>query len=124
MPVILTTDEERDVWMRAPGGRGESVAAAIAGCRAQDRHARGRQRGSRDGLMRGQALRFTTSVRKYNDQTTAIMRLLSKNDSTITPPVLSGAVNFGCWPGHVTTGSWSSAAAIESKRTTRFIKLK
>ena len=65
--------------------------------------------------MRGQALRFITSVRRYNDQRTAIMRLLSKNDSTITPPVLSGVVNLGCWPGHVTTGSWSSAAAIESK---------
>jgi putative SOS response-associated peptidase YedK len=30
MPVILTTDEERDVWMRAMG-RGEGVAAAVTG---------------------------------------------------------------------------------------------
>jgi hypothetical protein len=74
--------------------------------------------------MRGQASRFTTAVRKYNDQRTVIMRLLSKNDSTITPPVLIGVVNFGYWPSHVTTGSWSSAAAIESKRTTRLRKLK
>jgi putative SOS response-associated peptidase YedK len=29
MPVILTTDEERDVWMRAVG-RGESIAAPPA----------------------------------------------------------------------------------------------
>jgi putative SOS response-associated peptidase YedK len=29
MPVILTTDEERDVWMRALG-RSEGLAAAIA----------------------------------------------------------------------------------------------
>jgi hypothetical protein len=42
MPVILTTDEEREVWMRAVG-RGEGVAAAIAGRRAQDRDARRRQ---------------------------------------------------------------------------------
>jgi len=31
MPVILTTDEERDVWMRAAMGRGEGYAAATAG---------------------------------------------------------------------------------------------
>jgi len=30
MPVILTTDEERDVWMRAVG-RGEGVAEAVVG---------------------------------------------------------------------------------------------
>jgi putative SOS response-associated peptidase YedK len=30
MPAILTTDEERDVWMRA-FGRGEGAAAPIAG---------------------------------------------------------------------------------------------
>src|SRR5437879_5850884 len=29
MPVILTTEEERDVWMRAMG-RGEGIATAIA----------------------------------------------------------------------------------------------
>jgi putative SOS response-associated peptidase YedK len=29
MPVILTTDEERDVWMRAMG-RGEGAATAVA----------------------------------------------------------------------------------------------
>jgi hypothetical protein len=29
MPVILTTDEEHDVWMRAMG-RGEGVATAVA----------------------------------------------------------------------------------------------
>jgi putative SOS response-associated peptidase YedK len=31
MPVILTTYEERDVWMRAAMGRGEGVAATAAG---------------------------------------------------------------------------------------------
>ena len=30
MPVILTTDQERDVWLRALG-RGEGLAAAVAG---------------------------------------------------------------------------------------------
>jgi hypothetical protein len=30
MPVILTTEEERDAWMRSPG-RGEAVAAGAAG---------------------------------------------------------------------------------------------
>ena len=40
MPVILTTDEERDVWMRAPVGRSQGVAAATAGRGAEDRDAR------------------------------------------------------------------------------------
>jgi hypothetical protein len=31
MPVILTTDEERDVWTRAGWDEGEGVAMAIAG---------------------------------------------------------------------------------------------
>ena len=37
MPVILTTEEERDVWMRAPWGRGRQAAAPATGRRAQDR---------------------------------------------------------------------------------------
>jgi putative SOS response-associated peptidase YedK len=50
MPVILTSDEGRDAWMRAPWDEA-NVAAPAAGRRAQDRHARGRQRGSRGGSM-------------------------------------------------------------------------
>jgi hypothetical protein len=42
MPVILTTDEERDVWMRAVG-RSESAAAAVARRCIDDRGARCRQ---------------------------------------------------------------------------------
>ena len=30
MPVILTTDEERDVWMRGAVGRGQGTAATVA----------------------------------------------------------------------------------------------
>jgi len=46
MPVILTTDEERDVWMRAPWDE-EGIAAAVARRRAQDRDAWGGKGGSR-----------------------------------------------------------------------------
>jgi putative SOS response-associated peptidase YedK len=49
MPVILTTDEERDVWMRAMG-RSESFAAAVARRRLADRRARRRQGRSGGGL--------------------------------------------------------------------------
>lgn len=38
-PVILTTDEEHDIWMRAVG-RGEVAATTTAGGYAQDRDAR------------------------------------------------------------------------------------
>jgi len=31
MPVILTSDEERDAWMRAPLDETKGIAAAVAG---------------------------------------------------------------------------------------------
>jgi hypothetical protein len=49
MPVILTTDEERDVWLRAPC---EGAAAAVARHGAQDRGARRGQGRQGSGLMR------------------------------------------------------------------------
>jgi len=50
MPVILLTERARRVDARTVG-RGQGAATAIAGRRAQDRDARGRQRGSRGGSM-------------------------------------------------------------------------
>jgi hypothetical protein len=55
MPVIRTSDEEHDVWMRAVG-RSQSAAASIAGRRARDRDA-GRRQGRQSG---GVAERFTS----------------------------------------------------------------
>ena len=54
MPVILTTGEEREVWIRArcrAMGRGESFAAAVTRRRLADRRARRRQGRPGGGLI-------------------------------------------------------------------------
>jgi hypothetical protein len=64
MPVILTTDEERDVWNARAVGRSEGAAAAASGRRAEDRQARRRQ-GRQSGCMTSISIYPLKSGRLY-----------------------------------------------------------